>query len=53
VEQPHLGVRDLSERLAVHAGDLEEGDKGEAGSEHRGGVLQRLHVLVGHLLHGL
>ena len=47
VEEAHLGVGDLGERLAVHAAELEEGHQRKAGVEHRGDVAQRLHVLVG------
>ena len=36
VEQAHLGVGDLGERLPVDARELEEGDEREARVEHRG-----------------
>ena len=29
VEEPHLGVGDLRERLPVHAAELQEGDDGK------------------------
>ena len=34
VEQAHLGVGDLGQRLAVDAHELQEGDEREAGGEH-------------------
>ena len=42
VEQPHLGVGDLRERLAVDADELQERDQREAGGQHRGRVAQQL-----------
>jgi hypothetical protein len=50
VEQARLGVGDPGDRLAVDAGDLEEGDQREARGEHRRDVAERLHVLVGQSL---
>ena len=47
VEQAHLGVGDLGERLAVDADELQEGDEREAGGEHGGGVAQQLEVVLG------
>ena len=35
VEQPHLGVGDLRQRLAIHARELQEGHEREARGEHR------------------
>ena len=50
VEQAHLGVGDLRERLPVDAHELEEGDEREARVEHRRDVAQRLGVLVGQVV---
>ena len=46
VEQAHLGVGDLGQRLPVDPAELEERDQREAGLEHRRDVAQRLEVLV-------
>ena len=50
VEEPHLGVGDLRERLAVDAHELQEGDEREAGAEHRGDVAQQLQVVLAELV---
>ena len=50
VEEPHLGVGDLRERLAVDAHELQEGDEREAGREHGGDVAQQLQVVLGDAL---
>ena len=47
VEEPHLGVGDLGQRLAVDAHELQEGDERQAGVEHRGDVAQQLQVVLG------
>ncbi len=47
VEQPHLGVGDLGERLAVHARQLQEGHQRQAGGEHGGALAEHLEVGVG------
>jgi hypothetical protein len=52
VEQPHLGVGDLRERLAVHATELQEGNEGEPRVEHGRHVAQRLEILVRDPLQG-
>ena len=46
VEEAHLGVGDLSQRLTVDAQELQEGDQREAGLEHRRDVAERLDVVV-------
>ena len=48
VEQAHLGVGHLGQRLAVDAHELQEGDEREAGCEHGGDVAQELEVVLGH-----
>ena len=53
MEEPHLGLGDLRQRLAVDAAELEEGHQREAGAEHGGDVVQRLDVLVAELLEAL
>ena len=45
VEEPRLGVRDLGQRLSIHARELQERDEREAGIEHGRDVAERLHVL--------
>jgi hypothetical protein len=50
VEQLDLGVGDLGERLAVDAGQLEEGDQREARLQDRGAVLEQVEVGVGEAL---
>ena len=50
VEEPHLGVGDLRERLAVHAHELQEGDEREARVEHVGHLLEHLDVLGGQVV---
>ena len=50
VHEPHLGVGDLPDRLRVHAGQLQEGHRGQPDVEHGGDVTQHLHVLVVHRL---
>ena len=50
VEEPHLGVGDLRQRLAVDAHELQERDQREAGGEHGGDVAQQLQVVLGDLL---
>ena len=50
VEQAHLGVGDLRERLPVDAHELQEGDEREAGGEHRGDVAQELQVVLAEAL---
>ncbi len=47
VEQAHLGLGDLADRLRVDADELEQGDEREAGVEDRGDPLHRLDVLLG------
>ena len=53
VEQPHLGVGDLAQRLAVHPRQLQECHQREAGGQHRCRVLDGLEILVGHGLQTL
>jgi hypothetical protein len=50
VEEAHLRVGHLRDRLPVHARDLEHGHEREAGLEHRGDVAQELRVLLGDVL---
>jgi hypothetical protein len=50
VEQTHLGVGDLGERLPVDPAQLQEGDERQAGGDHRGAVAQELEVVLGDLL---
>ena len=50
VEQAHLGVGDLRQRLAVDADELQEGDQREARAEHAGDVAQELQVVLGDVL---
>ena len=50
MEELGLGVRDLRERLAVDAHELEEGDEREARLEDRGGVLEQVEVGVAEAL---
>ena len=47
VEQAHLGVGDLRDRLPVHTLQLQERRQRKPGVEHRGGVLEHLQVFVG------
>ena len=53
VEQLHLGVGDLRQRLAVHADELQERHEREAGVEYRRHVAQQLEVLLAHPLERL
>ena len=50
VEEPHLGVGDLGQRLAVHAAELEKRHQREARVQDRCHVVERLDVLVGQLV---
>jgi hypothetical protein len=50
MEEAHLGVRHLGDRLAVDPDELEEGDQGEPGGQHRGDVTEELEVLLGDVL---
>ena len=47
VEEAHLGVGHLRQRLPVDAHELQQRDQREAGREHRGDVAQQLEVVVG------
>ena len=47
VEEAHLGVGHLRERLPVDAHELQQRDEREAGAQHRGHVAQQLEVVVG------
>ena len=53
VEEAHLGVGDLSQRLSVHAAELQEGHEREARRQHRGRVLQGLNILFAEVLEAL
>jgi hypothetical protein len=50
VEEPHLRLGDLRERLAVDAAELEEGHQREAGAQHGRHVVKGLDVLLAELL---
>ena len=50
VEQPHLGVGDLGERLPVDADELQERDEREARRQHGGDVAQELQVVLAEAL---
>ena len=50
VEQAHLGVGDLGERLPVHAQSWRKATSGKPASSTEADVVERLHVLVGELL---
>ena len=50
VEEAHLGVGHLRERLPVDAHELQQRHEREAGREHHGDVAQQLEVVVGELL---
>ena len=50
VEEAHLGVGHLRERLPVDAHELQQRDEREAGAQHGGDVAQQLEVVVGDLL---
>ncbi len=47
VDQAHLGVGDLGDRLPVDAHQLQERGQGQARVEHRRAVFEDLHVFVG------
>ena len=47
VKQPHLGVGDLRDRLAVDAHELEQGDQRKPGVEHGGDIAQQLQLVLG------
>ena len=46
VEEAHLGLGDLADRLRVHPDQLQQRDQGEAGAKHVGDPLHRDQVLV-------
>ena len=46
MKEAHLGVGDLGERLAVDPAQLQEGDERKARAQDRGGVAQRLEIVV-------
>ena len=46
MEEAHLGVGDLRDRLAVDADELQERDEREAGGQHRRDVAQQLQVVL-------
>ena len=50
VEQAHLGVGDLRQRLAVDADELQERDEREARGQHGRDVAQELQVVLGEVL---
>ena len=50
VEEPHLGVGDLRQRLAVDAHELQEGDEREAGARARRRRSAAAQVVVGELV---
>jgi len=52
VEEAHLGVGDLRERLAVDARELQEGDQRQARRQHGGRVAQQLELAGGDLVRG-
>ena len=50
VEEAHLGVGDLRERLAVDAHELQQRDQREAGRQDGGDVAQQIQVVLGEAL---
>ncbi len=46
VEQPHLGLGDLANRLRVHADQLQQRDEREPGAEDGGHAVDRVDVLL-------
>ena len=50
MEEAHLGVGHLRERLPVDAHELQQRDEREAGRQHGGDVAQQLEVVVGEAL---
>ena len=46
VEELHLGVGDVRQRLPVHAHELEERDERQPGVEHRAERPQELEVVL-------
>ena len=51
MEEAHLGVGHLRERLPVDAHELQQRHQREAGRQHDGHVAQQLEVVVGEALH--